>query len=419
MKKIILVLLVLFAYNSYAQQISQLPIATGKGQGMFVPVVDVGITKKLSVSNILSYSDSLKTVIDGVLTLKQAALLSGSNIKTVNGSSLLGSGDIVIAGGSGAALDAQTVSVKDYGAIGDGIANENAAFNAAVATGKNIFVPSGTYLLNNFVQLLPNKTMYGVGRTSIIKNVSNIYAIALANGSEVYNLKFTGGGKNTAGLPFNMGVHAYQSIGFKVKDCWFEDFSGVIGNNGGGGLYALQVFPGNSNGGQVTSCSFINNNVGLNLGQRAEYITVSSCTMGQNNTGLYISGGNNTIQGCILQDNVINIRFGAGTNNGKCVISATLANHATGTGHCLYIEDVVSGITFIGSTFNVGNIFISTSPKLKFIGCDFVGAGGTLTVTTSDIYIFNSRYPKTPTVNAYAVTLGTGGTITEANNLDF
>lgn len=37
--------------------------------------------------------------LDSVLNTKQAALASGTNIKTVNGNSLLGSGDIAIAGG--------------------------------------------------------------------------------------------------------------------------------------------------------------------------------------------------------------------------------------------------------------------------------------------------------------------------------
>lgn len=46
--------------------------------------------------------------IDKLLTAKQDTLVSGTNIKTINGNSLLGSGDIVISGGSGASYTAGT-----------------------------------------------------------------------------------------------------------------------------------------------------------------------------------------------------------------------------------------------------------------------------------------------------------------------
>ena len=37
------------------------------------------------------------------------------------------------------------VSVKDFGAVGDGVADDTLAFNAAIAAGKRVFVPAGTY----------------------------------------------------------------------------------------------------------------------------------------------------------------------------------------------------------------------------------------------------------------------------------
>ena len=46
----------------------------------------------------------------GVETSKQDALVSGTNIKTVNGESLLGSGDIAISGGGGSELTLYTDS---------------------------------------------------------------------------------------------------------------------------------------------------------------------------------------------------------------------------------------------------------------------------------------------------------------------
>lgn len=62
------------------------------------------------------------------------------------------------------------VSVKDFGAVGDGVADDTAAFNAAVAscvsTGNALLVPSGTYLYTGNLYSLPI-TMFGEGRPKI------------------------------------------------------------------------------------------------------------------------------------------------------------------------------------------------------------------------------------------------------------
>jgi hypothetical protein len=42
----------------------------------------------------------------------------------------------------------QTVSVKDFGAVGNGIADDLIAFNAAAATGTTVYVPEGDYLIS-------------------------------------------------------------------------------------------------------------------------------------------------------------------------------------------------------------------------------------------------------------------------------
>lgn len=44
------------------------------------------------------------TGLEAALDAKQATLVSGTNIKTVNGASVLGSGDLVVSGGSSPAI---------------------------------------------------------------------------------------------------------------------------------------------------------------------------------------------------------------------------------------------------------------------------------------------------------------------------
>lgn len=51
-----------------------------------------------------THATSEVTGLDAALSGKQATLVSGTNIKTVNGTTLLGSGDLVVSGGGASPL---------------------------------------------------------------------------------------------------------------------------------------------------------------------------------------------------------------------------------------------------------------------------------------------------------------------------
>lgn len=61
--------------------------------------------------DLVSRISEVITAIGTALKGKQDTLVSGTNIKTVNGSSLLGNGNIVISGGSGGGI--QNVYIQD------------------------------------------------------------------------------------------------------------------------------------------------------------------------------------------------------------------------------------------------------------------------------------------------------------------
>ena len=64
-----------------------------------------------------------------------------------------------------------TVSVKDFGAVGDGVADDTAAFNAAIVASKAIYVPAGTYIID-VVNLAANTFIFGDGAATILKQKS-------------------------------------------------------------------------------------------------------------------------------------------------------------------------------------------------------------------------------------------------------
>lgn len=53
----------------------------------------------------------------------------------------------------------QTVSVKDFGAVGDGVADDTAAIQAAVTAAKNIIVPTGTYKITSTINLTSDQNI--------------------------------------------------------------------------------------------------------------------------------------------------------------------------------------------------------------------------------------------------------------------
>lgn len=59
------------------------------------------------------------------------------------------------------------VNVLDYGAVGNGIADDTAAIQAALATGKSIFFPAGTYNISGIISPRSNTTWIGENNATL------------------------------------------------------------------------------------------------------------------------------------------------------------------------------------------------------------------------------------------------------------
>jgi hypothetical protein len=76
-------------------------------------------------------------------------------------------------------IQGEVVNVLDYGATGDGVTNDTAAYLAAIATGKNVYFPQGTYLVAPVTSGSParasaavlstNQVIFGDGARSVIQ----------------------------------------------------------------------------------------------------------------------------------------------------------------------------------------------------------------------------------------------------------
>ena len=70
-----------------------------------------------------------------------------------------------------------SISVKDFGAVGDGLTDDTLAIQSALSAHGSVFVPEGTYLVSNTITIAPNQTLLGAGQTSIIKAIDNSFNV--------------------------------------------------------------------------------------------------------------------------------------------------------------------------------------------------------------------------------------------------
>lgn len=242
------------------------------------------------------------------------------------------------------------VSVLDYGAVGDGVTNDAAAFNAAAtAAGVNgsVFVPAKTYNLNDPVNILNGQTWLFDG--AILQHTDDTKIILRANavsdwailGSVI--LKGTLTGAATAaetGLYITDGkryrVEGVQAKLFKGKGIWLD------GTNAG----ALR-----GDRGQFTDCAAYESTVGIQIdaGAGAEYNTWSNTNISGCITGMIMAAGNNTVMGGSIVDNTTGVKLNAGANHCHGMFVGVNINHNNSEN--LHAENIANGHTFSACHF--------------------------------------------------------------------
>ncbi len=186
---------------------------------------------------------------------------------------------------------AQTVSVKDFGAVGDGVANDTTAIQTAItqSAGKTLYFPSGTYVVSTQINLVSNITLLGYNATITCATTPTTDLLFGASKTNVVieGLTFDGGSYTVA---TNIGLVAFQlCTDVKVLNCRFVNMDrfGLIAN--GGSRY---LFDGN----------YIKRNTAVNTQNQAILVSTSAGVVTQS-----------TISNNIMLNSALNVSMSAST----------------------------------------------------------------------------------------------------------
>ena len=201
-------------------KISQLPLATSPlDSAVEMPVVQGGVTKRAGMTTI------------GFLQSGTSAVLRTAQDKM-----------------------RETISVKDFGALGNGVADDTAAIQAAVnavqaAGGGTVFFPEGTYNISSQItSTVAGVTFQGQNRwSSLIRQTTASAKILnlLANFTNIRSLSFIYSGTPTSGATAiyctgsyctfedfvirssNIGIHYYLGVAGKITNFEILDYETV------------------------------------------------------------------------------------------------------------------------------------------------------------------------------------------------
>jgi hypothetical protein len=284
---------------------------------------------------------------------------------------------------------AQTVSVMDFGAVGDGIANDTAAVVAALAASEAVYFPAGTYLVSGNINIF-GKSLYGVPSNatsetsvSIIKlSGLNTNTSLFVNGGDITTPWGSGGGcllrdltlrgnwdgstSNSETNISNIGAlfKWWSGAYVKIQDCYFR-------NSFGFGIFSYQL--GYSN----IQNSFISTNAknGIHLEAPSGDIAITSTTINDcsinscrgtaptGGNGVYIKNGFYCdLNGNVIEDVLVGVYIDGVDNRSNTLFE----NHLefTTNGGVRYVGSGTE-LCLFANIFATAPYFVQTNPEFQ------------------------------------------------------
>lgn len=291
----------------------------------------------------------------------------------------------------------ERISVKDFGAEGDDVADDTTSIQNAIdyanGIGADVYFPAGTYRISNTLTINNSGDLSDRYKASIYGDGSSSVRIhGLAGNFNM--LQITGGTSS--------GLHSHQVIRglflqkddllgacIQIDNAAFLSVEDISTLNGNYGLYATDLLSS-----VFFNCIFRFANYGF----RAEYTNVSrpnsltfnACIFGNNlNYGVWVIGGSNfNMFGGSVEGNGIG---GAGPKFGILLDDAGVEGSASGSFTGVYFEQNVG-------TADIWLANSSQSVAASVSGCSFNRVSNT-NYTTNNIYVETANANVIQTVN--------------------
>lgn len=354
------------------------------------------------------------------------------------------------------------VSVKDYGAKGDGTTDDSATINAAIEAADDngiVYIPAGTYAVGNAITIPSNRHIVGTPFTTIkrLPNALQNYEVISVNDAElvtIENVIVYGDKMNHQGTSGEWGncvainnsnditirncemhdgwgdgiyVNAGERIvienclvwnnrrngisvicgDVEIRDCTIRDTSGTAPESGI--CFECNEVSDYVNA-RVVNCHFINNKYGVSInGSDNIYnVTVDGCDFAKNN-GVYVCrtvtddiGGYLVVRNSLFTSD-IGVVFDAKTNTGMPVMIENCQFHCDNIG-------VRIGYVGMDAACVLGGITINNCLFSKWGASSYpiMIRGGVNTAATYDDIIINSKFVNASHSSVYVSAATTG-----------
>lgn len=319
----------------------------------------------------------------------------------------------------------KVANVRDYGALGDGAANDTAAFTAALATGLPVYVPAGRYLVNQitvpahaviFGDVTPSYDD-GVQPSSMLylRPGQNSHVLFIPQGNNFGRIENLLIGGSSASNPTGTGCGIYMEddtdpAGHEAQ--WsIHNVASV--NNRGDGLYigagrrAVRV---------TGRCSF-NSNKRNGISVYGSDGFISSALVGINTgIGIDVQAPLTKMIGCDVWMSTVGVNF-ATASSGSSFLGGGIDQHQQ---HGMTVAPN-NGITIVGTVFRSNglaanntydHINVSAGTRSSIVGCNFGArvAGATHPKARYAINLVAGAYAQVAGNNSTAGEVGTGYT---------
>jgi hypothetical protein len=338
----------------------------------------------------------------------------------------------------------ETVSVQDFGAIGNGVADDTSAVQAAIASGLNVLFPIGTYLLSSPITLLEGQRIEGQSRYgSKLKFIGDINGVLLAPYSAIDNLRIIGTSSMAATkgcILFGQSL-AQPSYRCAVTNCILGGLNvslGDISNDkcGGAGIlggpesylavfeniyffYSNVGYDNPQTGTQVNNallfsgCEFKSCTIGARL-VTLNGVNFNQCTFEANEQAGLIIGNSlaSCLNGCYFEANnlgtgsavksdlfigSLNTMVGVGVQTGKGIsVKDTYFAAGTNSAYGIYVEgqtNVVVDNVFFGSYSTNYSVYIAGNVADTGVVANVYAASAAPVFTgTADFIAYNNQW---------------------------